>query len=179
MYRTSRILAAAVASLLCLNAAGQSFYGGLFSSPKGVGIDAEFHNWEDKFHSVQLYADIYGMPGGQSVRPGVMLNWNCNYILKTWQKENCDILFHMGPGISLGYVKDLKMENSPGAAFCLSGSIGWMFRFKRKISLNLSWTADVGMHIRQEPGYEGSKVALYKNGLALFPLPQLSIIRRF
>ena len=179
VYRTSHILAAAVASLLCLNAAGQTFYGGLFNSPKGIGIDAEFHNREDRIQSIQLYADIYGMPGGQVDRPGIKLNWNCGYILKTWQKENCDVLFHLGPGISLGYVRDLKMGNSPGVAFCLSGSVGWMFRFRRSISLNLSWTAEAGMHIRQEPGLDGSKVALYKNGLARFPLPQLSIIKRF
>ena len=166
------------ALLACVQAEGQAFRSvGLYSSFKGIGIEGDFTGKAGNLNSIRLYADIYGLPSGNIHRPGVKLCYSSDYILKTTRKQYCDVCFHLGPGVSLGYVKDYNTQNSPGAVLGLTGTVGWLFKFNRKVSLDLSWTLEAGMHLRQENGV--GRLSLYKNGIYRFPFPQLTIIREF
>lgn len=166
------------ALLVCVQTEGQTFRSfGLFSSFKGIGIEGDFIGKAGNLNSIRLYADIYGLPSGNILRPGVKLCYSSDYILKTNKKQYCDISFHIGPGVSLGYVKDYNVQNRPGVILGLTGTAGWLFKFNRKVSLDLSWTLEAGMHLRQEGGK--NRLSLYKNGIYRFPFPQLTIIREF
>lgn len=176
--RTIHIVSLVSALLVCIQAEGQSFNGiGLFNSFKGIGIEADFDGSRGNFNSLKLYADIYGLPSGRVFRPGVKLCYSSDYILKSWERQYCDIHFHLGPGVMLGYVKDFNTANRPGAVFGLTGNFGWYFNFKRKVNIDLSWTLEAGMHLRHEQ--DGNRLNIYKNGIYRFPFPQLTIIRTF
>ena len=179
MSKNLKHIAAYITALIvCFQAEGQTFRSiGLFSSFKGIGIEGDFTGKTGNLNVIRLYADLYGLPSGKIIRPGVKLCYSSDYILKTWNKQYCDILFHIGPGATLGYVKDFNVANSPGAIIGLAGNMGWLFKFNRKVSLDLSWTIEAGMHLRQENG--AGRLSFYKNGIYRFPFPQLTIIREF
>lgn len=169
--------------LFCLPSMGQSgtaeIGAGLYNSPKAFGFVAEFHKPEGSFQTLRLCADIYGLPSGRFDRPGAVFNYSSNHILSTTAKPECDISFYMGPGVSVGYVKDFDLGNNPGAMLALSGSLGWIFRFRGSLYLDFSWTVEAGMHLRHAENGEGSRLSLYKNGLFRSVIPQLCLIKRF
>jgi hypothetical protein len=94
-----------------------------------------------------------------------------------------------GPGIGAGYVRDhdkgrgidltTLISDNPGLAFAASGDIGWRFDFGGFVSLDLSFTAEAGVHARRnerEKGYAATSLSIYNNGLMQAFYPQLSIV---
>ena len=181
--RRSLVAAFAAALLLsCLPCRGQDaasgFCSGLYNSPKGFGLVAQFPS-EEGFRSLRLYADIYGLPSGGCDRPGAVLGYSINRILSTVRKAECDISFYMGPGVSAGYLKDFDLSHNQGAVLALSGSLGWIFAFRGSIYLDFSWTLEAGMHLRAAEDGGGLRLSLYKNGIYRSIIPQLCLIKRF
>ena len=97
---------------------------------------------------------------------------------------------YAGPGISFGYVHDHDkgrklfdigslIANNDGFMFAVSGDAGCRFDFGKTIALDLSFTADAGLHVRRnekEKSYEAASLSIYNNGLLQALYPQLTIL---
>lgn len=164
---------------------------GLFNSPKGFGAQVRFPENDGIFHSALVFVDIYGVPTSRCSNPGIRVNASRNYILSRRQKGEIGMSFYAGPGVTLGYLRDhdkgrgIDMEslfgNKEGFAVALSGTGGCRFDFDGPVSLDLSFTADLGVHLRRnevERGYFATNVSIFNNGIFQAFYPQLTILFR-
>lgn len=162
---------------------------GLFNSPKGIGASLYLPEKDGIFHTVTAYVDIYGIPSSRCLYPGFKANFSRQYSLRSWEMDGYRIRMYAGPGISAGYVRDhdkgrgidltTLISDNPGLAFAASGDIGWRFDFGGFVSLDLSFTAEAGVHARRnerEKGYAATSLSIYNNGLMQAFYPQLSIV---
>lgn len=93
------------------------------------------------------------------------------------QSDQVDLHLYAGPGMSIGYVHDNKKGNT-GHIAALSGSISCTADFGRRITLNLGFSTEFGLHLRRDENFDIINLALYKNGLIQSFYPQLSILFR-
>ena len=182
-----KLLAFWLFAALYLPAAAQET--GFFSSPKGFGAQYRFAPAEGVFHSVTALVDIYGIPTSRCSSPGYRVNFSRNYIFKEMERADVKFTLYAGPGLSAGVVRDhdkgrgldltsLISEN-PGFMLALSGDAGCRFDFGKKVALDLSFTADAGIHVRsneKESGYNAVSLSVYNNGLLQFFYPQLTVL---
>lgn len=186
------ILVATLALLLAMTlpAGAQEF--GLFSSPKGVGGSVRFPEKDGIFHTAHAYVDIYGVATSRCSYPGFKANFSRQYVCRRFQRDGYSVAFYAGPGISLGYVRDHDkgrgfdltslMADNEGFALAVSGDAGFFFDFGRNVFLDLSWTAEAGIHLRRneaEKKYTAASLSLYNNGLLQAIYPQLTVYFRF
>ena len=162
---------------------------GFFNSPKGFGAQYCFAGNDGVFHTATAYLDIYGIPTSRCSSPGYRFNFSRQYIFHTMEHAGVGYTFYAGPGISTGVVRDhdkgrgfdltsLISEN-PGFMFALSGDVGCRFDFGRKLSLDLSFLADAGIHVRvneKEKSYTATSLSVYNNGFIQIFYPQLTIL---
>ena len=190
MYRTSRILAFAVAVTLCCSAAAQQRAFGLYNCLKGFGVNLEVAGADGEFvDSYTLFADIYGFPTGRTDSPGVKFNYSREFPLLEVLENNVSYSLYAGPGFSTGLVRDFEknyyqdlshpLEKNPGFIAALSGIFGCRFGFRNRIVLDLSFTLEAGLHIRKDESGGNAQVSLYKNGIFESFYPQLSILTCF
>lgn len=190
VYRASHIIAVVVAALLCINAGAQRVELGIFNSIKGFGLQLDSDHFEDfYFDSFTVYADIYGIPTARSNAPGIKANYSRNYVVKVFDKEDIDFDLYVGPGCTVGYVKDFEINyyrdasvplvKNHGVVTALSGTFGCRFEFGRRIIIDLSLCLEAGLHIRKNEELGNLNVGLYKNGIFQAPYPQLTILTAF
>lgn len=158
---------------------------GLFNSLKGFGLSVSNKIDEDEFNSLELFADFYGLLSGRSEYPGIKFNYTHSKVLKTWIGSDIATALYAGPGVTAGYVRDYQkgyyelrkfvFTQNYGAAAGLSGTIGFRFLFSRRISIDLSWTAELGLHLRKDEKLDTFQLRFYRNGLFLAPYPQLKL----
>ena len=162
---------------------------GLFSSPKGVGGVVRLPEKDNVFHSAKFYVDIYGVVTSRCSYPGYKLNVSRQYIFNRLQREGYTMTFYAGPGVCAGYVRDHDkgrgidftslMSDNQGLMFALSEEAGCRFDFGGSVALDLSLTAEAGIHIRRnerEQNYAATYVSIYNNGLMQALYPQLTIL---
>ena len=150
---------------------------GLFSSPKGVGAVFTF------------YVDVYGVITSRCSYPGYKLNLSRQYVFKRFQRDGYNMTLYAGPGISAGFVRDHDkrrgidfsslMSDNQGLMFALSGDAGCRFDFDGRVALDLSFTAEAGVHVRRnerEQNYPATYLSVYNNGLMQVLYPQLTIL---
>lgn len=178
-----------LASAFCVGVSAQD--AGVFNSPKGIGASVHFPEKDGVFHTATAYVDIYGIPSSRCSYPGYKANFSRQYSLKTWEKDGYCIKMYTGPGITAGFVRDhdkgrgidmtsLTSDNQ-GVVFAASGDIGWLFDFGGLVSLDLSLTAEAGVHVRRnekEKGYWSPSLSIYNNGFMQALYPQLTILFR-
>lgn len=158
---------------------------GVFNSIKGVGATVRFPSGME-FGNISLYAEIYGIPTGRCSTPGVKLCYSHNIILKGMEFETARLSFYAGPGVSVGYMRDAEIGKYEGTDFtlarnsgfmaALSGTGGCLFNFSRNIALDLSFTAELGIHVRRDEKVHSLNMNFYRNGLLQALYPQLSIL---
>ena len=171
--------------------AGAQEYG-LFNSPKGVGASVRLPEKDGIFHTVNAYVDIYGVATSRCSYPGYKANISRQYVCNRFERDGFSVSFYAGPGLSVGYVRDHDkgrgfdltslMADNEGVALALSGDAGFFFDFGRNVFLDLSWTAEAGIHLRRneaEKTYNAASLSLYNNGLLQALYPQLTIYFRF
>lgn len=139
-----------------------------------------------EFENIALYAEIYGIPTGRCSSPGVKLCYSHNVILKRMEFETARLSFYAGPGVSAGYLRDAEigkyegtdftLTRNPGFMAALSGTGGCHFNFCRNIALDLSFTAEIGIHVRRDEKVHSLNLNFYRNGLLQALYPQLSIL---
>ena len=163
---------------------------GVFNSPKGFGLVLETSSSADTFNSFTAYTDIYGLPMGRCLFPGYKFNYSHNKVFKTLSRDGLDYNFYIGPGVTLGYVREFEpyihtdfqkyLSGNFGAVACASATAGCRVEFPRHVALNLSWTIEGGVFLdRNEDNPSGFEVSLYRNGLVSVIYPQLSILYVF
>ena len=162
---------------------------GLFNSPKGIGLAFHTSEKDGEFHSAAAFVDIYGVATSRCSYPGYKVNLSRQYIFSRAPRDAWSMSFYAGPGISAGYVRDHDkgrgwdlsslMSDNQGLMFALSGSAGCRFDFGSKVALDLSFTAEAGVHIRRnekEKGYSAANLSIYNNGLIQIFYPQLTFL---
>jgi len=163
---------------------------GLFNSPKGFGASFRFAPQDGVFHTATAFVDIYGVVTSRCSNPGVRANISRMYELRRWSDVGgADVLLYAGPGITAGFVRDHDkgrgidlsslVADNPGLIFALSGGAGFRFGFGGKVALDLSLSADAGIHIRRnekEHGYTAASLSVFNNGLLQVLYPQLTIL---
>ncbi len=183
----TRLFALWLLAALCLPAAAQE--AGFLNSPKGFGAQYRFTESDGVFHTATALIDIYGIPTSRCSSPGIRFNFSRQYIFKQLESRGVSFTLYAGPGLSAGIVRDhdkgrwfdltsLISEN-PGFMFALSGDAGCRFGFGRKVSLDLSFTADAGIHVRRnedEPSYAATSLSIYNNGFLQAIYPQLTVL---
>ena len=164
---------------------------GLFNSPKGFGAQVRLAERNGVFHSAVAFIDIYGVPTSRCSNPGIRVNVSRDYIVSRRRSGDVTTSFYAGPGITLGYLRDhdkgrgIDMDslfgNKEGVAIALSGNGGCRFDFDGPVSLDLSFMADLGVHIRRnevEKGYFATNLSIFNNGIMQAFYPQLTILFR-
>lgn len=185
-------IAAALAALLIGTCTSSAQEAGLFNSPKGFGAMARWSARNPEvFWAATAYVDIYGVVTSRCSYPGFKFGISRNYSLKTVEADGFRMQFYAGPGLCLGYVRDhdkgrgfdlvsLTADN-PGVMAAVSAGAGCRFDFGGRVALDLSLTAEAGVHIRrneQERQYAAASVSIYNNGLLQALYPQFSILFR-
>lgn len=180
MCPAQKIISSVLCALLlagCLSCAAQPFLG-LYNSTKGFGVNAiRSVPGQNEFDNYTLYADIYGLPLGQSAAPGGFFSYTRDYIFRTIEIDEIVFDFYAGAGVSAGYVRDREAEKM-GGVFALCGDVGVRVDFSRLISIALSFRTDLGLYISKEPASTAILFSLYKNGLIRTLHPQISILFR-
>ena len=184
--RLSYAAAALLLLLPCLSIRAQEL--GLYNSPKGIGVQCASGVRDGVFHTVTAFVDIYGVATSRCQYPGYRFNASRLYVLRTISAGDVNMRIYAGPGVSAGYVHDHDkgrgiditnlISDSPGGMLAVSGEAGCRFDFGRLVSLDLSFTAEAGAHIRhnrKETGYTAAYLSIYNNGLLQAFYPQLSI----
>ena len=164
---------------------------GLYNSPKGFGATVRFAEKDGIFHTIVGYIDIYGVPTSRCSYPGIRFNASRQYIFAREERGEINMTFYAGPGITAGYVRDHDkgrgidfvslFGNTEGIAVAVSGDVGCRFDFPGPVSLDLSFTADLGIHMRRnemEWNYFSPSVSIFNNGLIQALYPQLTILFR-
>lgn len=159
---------------------------GVFNSLKGIGATVEIPRGENEFMSFVAFTEIYGIPTGRCDKPGVKARFSHNFIFKTFEQEATIFMLYAGPGVTAGYMRDfevgrridktLTLTHNPGLMAALCGSIGCRFSFESRIALDLSFTADLGIHARKDEALHNIDVRMYRNGLMQAFYPELSIL---
>lgn len=170
-------IAVIIALVACLQpAAGRDRGIGGYNAFKGLGVRYDTSIDEGSFRSFILFADITGAAVSRDDMPGVRFQYTHGFILKTMLPGNSTCQFYVGPGVGCGWVRDEGTEY--GFALTTNCTAGWRWMFKgNRMLIDLSFTADLGMHIRKEEG--ATKLALFKRGIYCAPIPQISLIYRF
>lgn len=162
---------------------------GLFNSPKGIGAQYRFPVKDGIFHTATGFVDIYGIPTSRCLYPGYRFNFSRQYVISELESNGLRYLFYLGPGVSFGYVRDHDkgrgidltslMSDNPGFMLALSAGTGCRIDFGGRIALDLSFSAEGGVHVRRnekEKGYTAASLSVYNNGFMQAWYPQLTIL---
>ncbi|MCH5173158.1 MAG: hypothetical protein J1D85_02995 [Bacteroidales bacterium] len=188
VYRAFRISVFCIFLLLGRGFASSAQEAGVFNSPKGIGACLSTWSGGGNFCTLTAYADIYGVATSRCQYPGFRMNAMRQFTLRTLEANGMSMSFYAGTGLSAGYVRDHDkgrwvdlsslVSDNPGVMLALSGDVGCHFDFGRSIGVDLSFTADAGVHIRRneaEQAYRATSVSVFNNGLWQVFYPQFII----
>lgn len=128
------------------------------------------------FIELALKGEMGEVLAGRSCIPGISASFTWNYILKEWKISDDETLeMFAGPGVSMGYAKDLKRDK--GFDFGLKGQFGIEFLFERKAIISLSISPVMGSHVE----FNGNAINIrsYNYGLLNSIMPEIGIKYRF
>ncbi len=171
-------------------APAREHYLGTFHSPKGLGVGMLVSSSsENCFNVINLYADMFGVYSGRTKDVGAVLSYSRDYVIFSFDYAFCSVTLHGGPGFLTGYVHDYERhfftsEGSPdkkmGVVAALSGNIGLLTDYlNHRISIDVGFRIDPGMHIRRDKSDGTVLLSLYKRGIYYSLYPQLCIYYRF
>ena len=149
--------------------------GGLLSS-KGSGVAVRSDRGK-RLVDFSLAADFYGVLTHPDTPPGFRASFHYNPVF--YQGDiNAATRFRLyaGPGATLGWAAD-RPAGDFGLAAALSGDFGITFDFVRHVSVALSASADLGVHLSRTNGR--TLVNPYRNGLIRVFFPECRILYRF
>ncbi|MBO6169681.1 MAG: hypothetical protein J6O51_06885 [Bacteroidales bacterium] len=162
---------------------------GLFNSPKGIGLVFRSAEKADAFNNLTAYVDIYGVATSRCSYPGYKMNFSRLYVFSRKPHDGYSISLYAGPGLSAGYVRDHDkgrgwdisslMSDNQGIMLGISGGAGCRFDFGTRVALDLSLTAEAGLHLRRnesEKNYSATNLSIYNNGLLQAIYPQLTFL---
>jgi len=122
-----------------------------------------------------LLVDFSGLFSGKAENPGYLLRYGRNSTLRSWELPTGTTMRLMaGPGVMGGYLRDYDGAFGPTAA--MSGTAGLFFEMKRGVALSLSFSVDLGVHVKSVQGRNTLK--LYRNGIIRSYSPEVRILFR-
>ena len=184
-------IAAAVAMLCSTeNASAQRTLAGLYNSPKGFGLQVDIESkTAPEFSRIVLYADSYGIFQGRTTTPGAVLSFTRDYIFASQERQDVIFNLYAGAGATAGYVHDFEkgsgslyagaLSRRMGFAGALAGNIGVRADFGRRLVLDASLRADLGLFARAKDENGSVLFSFYRNGALRCLYPQLSLLYRF
>ncbi len=181
---------AAVMSAVCSETAAQERYLGVFNSLKGFGIGAAFKPQDGASMTfINLYADMFGVLSGRTCDTGIAASLTRDYIIAYADYGYSYLALHAGPGFFTGYLHDYERHffSSDGQTYkemgivaALSGNVGLSADFfAHRLSIDISFCVNPGLHIRKDRDSGAMLLSLYKRGLYYCLTPQLCIYCRF
>lgn len=191
MRRIAHILLPAALLLLgSMTAEGQTFLAGTFQSPKGMGLTAMLDTDQGRETNIlTIRTDFYGVLSGRTPEIGAFLCYTHDYIFFRREAVNYDMLLHAGAGSMLGYAHDFEkgifssfdreLDRNAGGVLALVGNAGVRFDFRRRLSLDISFSAAPGLHLRSDPETGAWLLSFYKNGCYRAYFPQINLMYRF
>ena len=141
-----------------------------------IGLVYEHGVNNDCFIELALKGEMGEVFAGRSRIPGISASFTWNYVLKEWKISEGETLeMFAGPGVSMGYAKDLKRDK--GFDFGLKGRFGIEFLFERKAIISLSISPVIGSHVE----FNGNAINIrsYNYGLLNSIMPEIGIKYRF
>ncbi len=173
MFRTLKIICTILTCTLFLD--------GLHAQPKsvgssfsyaGTGIVYEHYIDAGSFAEVQLRAETSSIFTDRGNKPGVSAAFSWNMVFA--EKDLADgsrITFFAGPGAAVGWGEDVKSRR--GFMLGLKGRVGGECTFRRKVTLSLSVSPVIGVHIGVRDGM--LNMLLYKTGLLYGIMPEVGV----
>ena len=168
----------------------QEWRAGLFQSPKGVGVTVMLDARDlPETNIFSLRTDFYGFLSGRTKQVGAAVSYTHDYLLFLAEGEDHLLTLHLGAGGTLGYAHDYEkgyfssfdrvLEHNPGGVIALNCDVGLRVDFRRRLSLDLSFNLEPGIHLRTDPGTGTLLLSFYKNGIYRGYYPQLNLMYRF
>lgn len=172
-FRLITVTVMGIISSLSLSAKEFENAVGQISSPKEFGLVYILSNSDTGVsNSFKVTADMLDILRGKYKSPGFRFSYNMNYSVKTWTRPSgTRVCFYSGPGLSVGYLRDLS--RGKGLVVALCGECGFFMKFEKAVFVKLGIQGEFGLHIMKSDS--DTKVNMYKNGLASALIPQLSI----
>lgn len=147
------------------------------SSPKTIGLCTRFLMKKGNISVIRASADIMDTIDGGEQYPGGKFDYHILYRLKERRINDLVMLsFNAGPGVAVGYVNDFHKKK--GLMSGLSGLASLDFIFSVPVVISISLSGIVGCHLSVRDRYD-STMTLYRNGMTLACLPEVSIRYRF
>lgn len=148
---------------------------GTFHSPKGLGISMETQLDQGSFDSIDVIADIFGILRADYSTPGIKATYYRGIVLDKRRHDGYDWDFYAGPGVTIGYVRDIHEPFSAVAG--MTGVIGGrMSFFEKRIVICMEAGMDLAVEMNRNNRYRNVKLTLYKSGLLHSFYPQVRIL---
>ena len=168
----------------------QEWRAGLFQSPKGVGVTVMLDARDlPETNIFCLRTDFYGFLSGRTKQIGAAVSYTHDYLIFLTEGEEFTLNLHLGAGGTFGYAHDYEkgyfssfdrvLEHNPGGVIALNCDVGLRVDFRRRLSLDLSFNLEPGIHLRTDPGTGTLLLSFYKNGIYRGYYPQLNLMYRF
>lgn len=163
---------------------------GVFQSPKGAGVTAVLGSREGGETNIfTLRTDFYGILSGRTRKPGVFFTYTHDYDLLRTDVEDCTLILHAGAGGMLGYAHDFEkgffstfdrqLKHPRGGVAAVAGTAGLRIDFPRRLTLDISFTAAPGIHLRSDRSTGALLLSFYKAGIYHVYYPQINLLYRF
>lgn len=170
-----------VASILCVLLMTISFtdkalarersLGAVFSYA-GSGLDYVQFADSHHFYRYQLRVETPDLFWSEDGKAGISASASWNTVFSSIESRNGNrIRFYAGPGLGIGYSRDLK--SMPGVFIGLKGCIGGECSFPRGIALSISISPMLGGHFSKKDGM--IRMGLHKWGLCYGLMPEAGI----
>ncbi len=168
-----KILCAMILSTLLLGemhaqskAVGSSF------SYAGIGLVYEHDVDENSFSCIRLRIETPALFNDGDKRPGISASFSWNMIFADIQSRSGNkIALYAGPGTAVGMTGDLTRDT--GLMFGLMGTIGGECTFSRNVTVSMSISPVIGLHLGAGDGM--LNMLLYKTGLLYGIMPEVGI----
>lgn len=150
---------------------------GSFHSPKGFGLCLDYDTGGPILNSYTLYADIYGIPNDRFNDPGLKFVFSHYNLLGRLDGEDVTASFWLGPGVSLGVVRDFGKGGNFGNCTSINCAGSVRLQYSRKIIIDLGLNLELGfIGMKNRGDYE---ITVYGNGIRQAWYPQVKIMYEF
>lgn len=175
--RCRRVIAVISVFLLCPGVlfAGDKYLGTFYSFKNSGVCFLSINDSSRQFSKTDLILDFSGLFSGVTDMPGYSLRYARGSFLRDWElPTGTKMHLFAGPGAIGGYLRDF--DGVFGPTFAMSGMAGLFFEMERGVSLSLSFSADLGVHVKSIQGR--NTLRLYRNGLIRSFSPEVHILFR-
>jgi len=166
-----------IALFSCINLAAGDYSVGSFQSPKGIGLSVEYDTRGVILNSYTLYADLYGIPTGKYGKPGVKFVFTHYNLLGEIESDDISTGFWIGPGMSLGCVRDFGKEGRFCNCATVNCAAAVRFEYLRRLNVEIGFNLELGIcGLRNGSDYE---ISIYNNGIRESWYPHIKLMYQF